>query len=115
MKLTKNIITREEALAICPQYVAFAEGSDNFDGFTAINDRLITAKKGERGITFYGGQYVRITVSSVVHDDPRAVDGPVVRVGNGEATWRCDGDKYAWLEPKGTEAARKAVDAVLAK
>ena len=117
MRLTKNIISREEALAICPGYVAWIEGAykqDQHDLFEPIMRSFEQPRKGQTGITYLDGQYIRITVVSVKSDCIQAVDGPVVRVGNGEATWRCDGDKYAYLYPVGTEACRRAVDAVLA-
>jgi hypothetical protein len=116
MRLTKNIITREEALAICPGYVAWIEskGEDRYDLFEPVMRSFEQPRKGQTGVTYFDGQYVRITVTSVDNDCIQAVDGPVVRVGNGEATWRCDGDKYAYLDPIGTAACRKAVDAVLA-
>lgn len=128
MKLTKNLITREEAIALCPEYVAWVENMEDptplglaldgtnarWDIFEKITARMDKARKGDQGITYYDGQYVRVTVSSVKRDCIQAVDGPVVRVGNGEATWRCDGDKYVWLEPAGTAACCRAVDAVLA-
>lgn len=118
MNITKNIITREEALKVCPDYVAFVEGNFSF-GDHAVVDQILrsfdTIKKGDLGITYTDGQFVRVTVTVVDHDDYRAVDGPIVRVSNGEYSWRVDGDKYAWIEPKGSKACRKAVDVVLAK
>jgi hypothetical protein len=99
MRITKNIITRNEALAICPDYVTFVEG--DFDKCSGIHDSFQTAHKGQKGITaFCHGVlpvYVRVVVTSVNHNDPRAIDGPLVRVTNGEASWRVDGDKYAYL------------------
>lgn len=98
MKLTKDIIPRELALRVAPEYVAFAERTgENFD--TIINsfeqlkrgDIVITALENEGEMV-----YVRAKVSSVNHKDIRAVDGPIVRVGNSEYTWRCDGSKYAY-------------------
>ena len=41
--------------------------------------------------------FVKGKISSVNSDDFRAVDGPVVRFGTSEATWRVDGDRYAHI------------------
>jgi hypothetical protein len=61
-------------------------------------------RRGTKGITAHqdGARllYVRVTVSSVNSNCIEAEDGPVVRVGNGEYTWRVDGDKYLYpLKP----------------
>ena len=53
-------------------------------------------KRGKPAVTFYEGVYLQVKVSSINHNDFRAVDGPIVRVGNGEFTWRVDGDRYAY-------------------
>lgn len=100
MVLTKGIITREEALRISPDYVAFVEG--DFDKFDEVYANFSKAQKGSPAITAHGryGEvpvYVRVNVSSINHDDPRAVDGPIVRVSNGEYSWRVDGDRYAHI------------------
>lgn len=101
MKLTKGIISREEALAISPDYVAYCEG--DHDKWEVVNEQFEKARRGQKAITFHddGKQavFVRVAVSSVNSDDPRAIDGPVVRVTNGEFSWRVDGDKYAFLIP----------------
>jgi hypothetical protein len=117
MKLTKNIITREQALAECPDYVAFVEG--NWDSFRAVSKNFETAKRGANAISSIGDRnariYVRGKISSVDHDDIRAVDGPVVRFTNGEFSWRVDGNGYAHIETLGVKVAKAAVNAVLAK
>ena len=101
MKITKNIISREAALKISPQYVAYAEGDHDQWDFVAI--QFEKAKKGKRALTATRGDdnkmvFVTGKISSVGSmDDFRAVDGPVVRFGNDEYTWRVDGDKYAFL------------------
>lgn len=120
MKLTKNIITRAEALALCPDYVAFVEGDhDKWEAIGApfmwdydSTDRHAAAgvKVGQSAITFFDGHYVRVKISSI-REPHHGADGPVVRVSNGEASWRVDGDKYAYiLHP--TEALRKATKSV---
>ena len=99
-KITQNVITRDEALALCPKYVAFVEG--DHDQFEAVFEAFNKAKKGQAAITAYGEHgkplvFVRVKISSVNADDIRAVDGPIVRVSNGQYSWRVDGDKYAHL------------------
>lgn len=94
MKLTKNIITRDEALAISPDYVAFVEG--DFDKWNAVNAKFETLKRGQTAITYHDGQFVKVKVSSINSNSYQAIDGPVVRVGNDEYTWRVDGDRYAY-------------------
>lgn len=94
MKLKKNIISRTEALKVSKDYVAFAEGDHK------KLDKVMTAfenlKLGQTVLTCSDGQFVMAKVSSINHDDFRAVDGPVVRVSNGEYTWRVDGNEYAF-------------------
>ena len=101
MKITKNIITREEAVKISPEYVDFVEG--NFDQFDFVFSAFEKVKRGKRALTAVvedGGKFIYVTgkISSVGSlNDFRAVDGPVVRFGNDEYSWRVDGDKYAFL------------------
>jgi hypothetical protein len=115
MTLTQGIITREEALKLCPNYVKFVEG--DFDAFSAMFENFERAKRGKEAITAHGDLplrpvseapkavfqslprivFVRVKISSVNANDPRAVDGPVVRVTNGEYSWRVDGCHYAFV------------------
>lgn len=94
MKLTKNILTRDEALAISPDYVAFVEG--DHDKWNTINEAFEKLKRGQIVLTFHDGQFLKAKITSIDHASFRAIDGPVVRLGNGEATWRVDGDRYAY-------------------
>jgi hypothetical protein len=101
MKITKNIISRAEALKISPQYVAYVEGdSDQWD---FVFNQFEKATRGKRALTAVRGEgkemiFITGKISSVGSmDDFRAVDGPVVRFGNSEYTWRVDGDQYAFL------------------
>ena len=114
--IKENVLTREQALTICPDYVAFVEG--DFDKFDAVFSQFEHVTKGREAITALeqdGVQtYIRGTISAVINDDFRAVDGPVVRFSGGGYTWRIDGAKYAFLLPKGLKACRHAVDTVLA-
>ena len=95
---------------------AFVEG--DFDKFDAVFSQFEHVTKGREAITALeqdGVQtYIRGTISAVINDDFRAVDGPVVRFSGGGYTWRIDGAKYAFLLPKGLKACRHAVDTVLA-
>ena len=98
MRLTKNIITRDEALKISPEFVAVSECRG--DWFNVLCNSIIPVfeklKKGQRCLAYFHGQFVSVKVSSLNHNDPRAEDGPIVRVGNGEMTWRVDGNRYAF-------------------
>jgi hypothetical protein len=73
----------------------------NYDLFPFIDEAFSKLRKGNKAITGIRGSngkitFVRVVVTSVNHDDFRAVDGPVVRVGNDEYTWRVDGSGYAY-------------------
>lgn len=94
MKLTKGIISRDEAIQISAEYVRFVEG--NFDEFNAIIKAFEQLKRGQPVITYYDGQFIKAKVSSIRSDAIRAVDDRLVRVSNGEYSWRVDGDKYAF-------------------
>lgn len=97
MKLTKNLITRDEALQLAPDYVKAVEGKGDFDTMMdKVLPKFEKLKKGQACITCEDGQFVKVKVSSVKRDCIQAVDGPVVRVGNGEYTWRVDGCDYAY-------------------
>jgi hypothetical protein len=99
MKLTKGIITRDEALAISTDYVRFAEEHD-FDAFDVVEEEFYKLKRGQTIITYLDGQFVKAKVSSINSNDFRAIDGPIVRVSNGEYSWRVDGSGYAFPEVK---------------
>ncbi|MFA5234778.1 MAG: hypothetical protein WC390_10295 [Sulfurimonas sp.] len=94
-RITKDIITREQALAIAPDYVKFSEDL-NSSTFNSVMQKFNVLRKGQPAITYVDGQFVKVRVTSINHEDFRAIDGPVVRVGNGEYTWRVDGDGYAY-------------------
>jgi len=120
IKLTKNIISRKEALKLAPDYVLFAEQyadlraakkrmtSDEYADYDdkqrvkcnkanqVVMEKFEKLKRGQRVLVYNDGRYVICKVSSINHDDFRAIDGPIVRVGNGEYTWRVDGNKYAY-------------------
>jgi hypothetical protein len=93
MKLTQGVISREEALKLAPDYVAFVEDDDKWD---ELSKQFEGVKKGRKALTFDNGVFVRVVISSVKNPNWEA-DTPVVRVSNGEYTWRVDGDKFAWL------------------
>ena len=96
MKFTKNIITREEAVALAPAYVKFIEDKDWDALMKLVIPAFETLKRGQSAVTFSYGVYLRVKVTSLNNHDFRAVDGPIVRVGNDEYTWRVDGDRYAY-------------------
>ena len=94
MNMTKGIIGRAEAERISPEYARFAADGDR-GAIGAVLHAFAGLRRGQRVVTHHGGQFVMARVTSVSNDD-RAVDGPIVRVGNGEFTWRVDGDCYAF-------------------
>ena len=97
MKLTKNILPREIVLACAPDYVAFIEEKHgSYEAFDKIFDKFNAMKKGNTCISFHDGQYFKCKVTSVDDECMQAIDGPVIRISNGEYSWRCDGDKYAY-------------------
>lgn len=96
MKLTKGIVSRERALEISPVYVAFVE--KDFSKYNEVDRVFGQLKRGQKVLTYDHAQevFVEAKVSSIKHDDIRAIDGPVVRVTNGECSWRVDGNGLAW-------------------
>lgn len=108
-KLTKGVLTREEAIVICPDYVAFVEHYTltdaildpfmwNYNKLDKHGYPTTGVKVGQNVITYLDGQYLRATITSLNHPNHED-DGPVVRVSNGEYSWRVDGDKYAFIIP----------------
>jgi len=94
VKLIKNVITRDQAIAISPDYVKFAEG--DFASWNKVNKKFKNLKRNQSAITFTGGQFVKVKVTLVNNRSIQAIDGPIVRVSNGECSWRVDGCGYAW-------------------
>lgn len=88
------IIDRNEALKLARDYVSFVEG--NFDLFKTIEFKFAQLKKGQTCLTYRDKEFIKCKISLVSHNDPRAMDGPLVRVTDGEWSWRVDGDKYAY-------------------
>lgn len=99
MKIKRNIVTREVALAISSDYVSWVEG-DSSKTRTILN-LFATLKKGQKVLTYIPESgFVRGKITSVNKRDFRGLGEPVVRVGNGEYSWRCDGDWFAvpWID-----------------
>jgi len=92
--MSRKVISRDEALKVSPHYVAFVEG--DWDAFNKVEKVFEGLKRGQEVITFDKGEFVLAKVTSINHDDFRAVDGPIVRVSDGESSWRVDGSKYAY-------------------
>jgi uncharacterized protein (DUF2249 family) len=98
IKFSKDeIVSLEDAKKLAPKYVKFIQERKNFD---LVMDTFDALKKGQAVLTCHDGVFVRAKVTSVKHDDFRAVDGPVVRVATKEWSWRVDGSDYAWPLPK---------------
>ena len=95
MKITKNIVTREEAAKLAPAYVKRVENPSDGKAWDAVDAELQKLKCGQAVITHVKGVYVRARVSSI-RWSRMSEDGPVIRVGNGEWTWRVDGDEMAY-------------------
>jgi hypothetical protein len=95
----RTLYTREEAIALAPAYVKFVEDHDHDSLFQVVLPAFEKLKFRQTVITFDQGAYVRCIVSAINHNDYRAVDGPVVRVSDGEFSWRVDGDRYAFPIP----------------
>jgi len=94
MQLTKGVISRDEAMRLCPDYVKYVEG--NWDLYRSVRDKFSKIKRGQSAITYHEGQFVRVKITMINNNDFRAVDGPVIRVTNGEYSWRVDGNHDAW-------------------
>jgi len=93
LKLTEGVISKEEARKLVPDFVQWVEGRD----FDVLMKKVVPAfeklNRGANVIAHHDGQYVKCKITSSKMPNWDA-DGPVVRVGNGEATWRVDGDGY---------------------
>ena len=99
--MIRGIISREEAIRLAPDYVAFSEG--NHDKYKVIASKFDDLKKGQTALTHTDDQFIIVKVSSINSHDIRAIDGPIVRVTNGEFSWRVDGCDYAYPIKKKTE------------
>jgi hypothetical protein len=94
MKLTKHLLSRAEALKLAPAYVKWIETRKE-EWCSAVLDAFDTLRVGQRAVTWDNGTYVLVRVTSRRRCWMNE-DGPVVRVGNGEYTWRVDGSGYAY-------------------
>jgi len=93
-KYTKgDVISREQAEQISKDYVLGSMHKD-FGALDRVIEGFNKLKKGQLVLTFYEGQFIVATVSSVKFDW-RNEDGPVIRVSDGKVSWRVDGNGYA--------------------
>lgn len=83
-----------EAVKLAPDYVSFIQG--NFNLFGSIEEKFEKLKKGDFVISYRNNHFVKCKVSQVSRNDPRAIDGPLVRVIDNECSWRVDGCRYAY-------------------
>lgn len=90
----KNTVSRDDALQLAADYVAFVEG--DFTKFETVENKFSTLRKGSDVLTYDDGVFFLAKVTKLDHNSYQAVDGPVVRVSNGEYSWRVDGSYYAW-------------------
>lgn len=103
MKITKGVISKDEARRLAPDYVKYRDimGSKGEfpPEFYKLSEKVLEVcnglKRGQSAVTCDDGVYVKVKVTSVTRSWKNE-DGPVVRVGNGEWTWRVDGCDYAW-------------------
>jgi hypothetical protein len=95
MKLITGVMSRSEAIELAPDYVKAVDG-DHHALFNKVLPVFEKLKRGQIVVTHVDGVFVKAKVTSMNSNDYRAIDGPIVRVGNGEYTWRVDGDGYAY-------------------
>lgn len=89
-----KVISKEKALELAPDYVSYIEG--NFDSFDTVWERFKKIKKGDKVLTFREGKFIEAKVSVASYNDIRTLDGPFVRVSDGEYSWRVDGNRYCF-------------------
>lgn len=89
------VISRQEAIRRCPEYVKFVEG--DYSSFDAVNALFKTLKRGSKAMTYVENtrHFIIGKISSVNANSLLAVDGPIVRFSDERFSWRVDGDKYA--------------------
>lgn len=97
MNITKGIISRAEALAKAPAYVSFLENMMG-PSFDTVMEAFEALRVGQSVVTFLRSEkkFVLAKVSSVKPNPHPEADGPIVRVSNGEYTWRVDGSGFAY-------------------
>lgn len=96
-------ISREQAIAIDAIYVKWREDRD-MDCFDHVQSLQEGLKRGQLVLTEMlrvrenvpnqARVFILAQVSSVKRNCVQAVDGPVIRVTDGEYSWRVDGDTY---------------------
>ena len=103
MKLRVGVITKEEAAKLAPVYVKWrgCKTGRDWTAFDKLWAKFQKLKQGQAVITYSGGVYVKARVTSIQPANHPDAEGPVVRVGNGEWSWRVDGCDYAWPIKKG--------------
>jgi hypothetical protein len=103
MKLTKGVISKEEAAKLASAYVQWKEGGKSgydWDVWDRVWTKFQKLKRGQAVLTCNDGVYIKARVTSIQSANHPDAEGPVVRVGNGEWTWRVDGCDYACPMPK---------------
>lgn len=107
-KLTVGPISLELAKEIAPEYVEYCQTDGNSDRhwaiFNMIEKQFETITKGQLVVTqkFESllndkNEFIVAKVSKVDHNCFQAIDGPVVRVSDGQHSWRVDGSGYCWV------------------
>ncbi len=94
MKVTKNIIPTEDVERFAHDYFLYAAKLD-FKALERIIPLFEKLKKNQIVVTFIDGVFVKAKITSM-KNSWQSEDGPVVRVSNGEFSWRVDGNGYAY-------------------
>ena len=91
-----TIVSEAEVEKQAPLYHAFKIKHD-FDALDKITPAFEKLKRGQKVLSHEGisGLFIICKVSSINHNDIRAIDGPIVRVSDGTQSWRVDGNAYA--------------------
>lgn len=86
-------LTKDQAKKLNPDYVDYISGNRRL--FDIVLENFDSLKKNQKVLTYRKPDFVIVKISSINYNDPRALDGPLVRVTDGEFSWRVDGSGYA--------------------
>ncbi len=89
-----EVISRNKALLLAPDLVAHEEG--HRPGLTEkLMEGMEKLKRGQKVVVAINNEYHICKVSSVKNGDWRNEDGAVIRVRDGDETYRIDGCYWA--------------------
>ena len=95
MKLSNGVISRQQAIKISKDFVQYHDG--DWDCWESIWEKFQKLKKNQKVLIHHDKQYILGKVSNVDRTSMYAGmgDGLVVRVSNGEYSWRISsGEAY---------------------